>query len=314
MHHNKPFKYMGSKRWMWGHYPFMRQLMKACPLWIEPFGGSLSLVFDMGKDAPQSVIGERNGNLVNYYRAAKHSHQAMSDHAMDRLRSSIDLTAVFRKCYDFEHNDDIVANMRDDIDWHDAKHAGDFVYYMVNCMQYVPMTKRNINVTIDSRSWDEAYYRSRVVDANEIMSQALSRAQLLHSDWAATASKGIAQWRATAGIHKGIAKAVLFLDPPYESNDSAKKGEKSSNDHKIYGDFKAGIFGDVVDWCKDNVPDSEIMVILCGNKPEGVDPLEGVMIREDIGLNSGHFGKADIRYESTWWSPKLHSTFIGGLI
>ena len=251
-----PFVYAGGKSRVadvvWAHLGSPRH-------YIEPFCGSAAVLLARPQPILAShaeTLNDLDGMVVNAWRAIKHSPEDVVRWMLAPV-STIELYA--RRKYLVERANTLRALLEDDVDYHDARAAG-YWLYCANVGLGKPLGCVRTNDVGEIVSW----YASRVTPSlthvnNGIVSQShemalewlkalgerFARVRILCSDWSRLMN---ANW--LDRLHP----TGVFFDPPYDVE----------HYEDVYAIKTPGVARAVREWCIAHGDDPNFRIVLAG--------------------------------------------------
>lgn len=248
--------------------------------YIEPFAGSLAVLLNSPYNIEDGIINDKNGLLINFWRAVQHNPEAVADH-IPPFDHDLDLAAWHTFLH--KQHGDLVENLKSDPTFCVPEYAARWVQGMCswNCCSWMDsnrdMRKPHINSSRGIRSKSK---RERVDEVFDHLSDTLEHFKVVCGDWTRSFNDGVLETNNLA----------IFLDPPYS------KG----NRQMCYGDFDDRSLSDVVyDFAIDQGQNEGTRIAVCGYEEEYDFPDTWEEMEWD---SKSEFGDE----ERIWFSPHCH--------
>lgn len=298
-----PFPWFGGKRKVarevWARFGRVAN-------YVEPFFGSGAVL--LGRPGPvlgNETINDADGFVANFWRATKHSPEAVAEHASNPVNEN-DLHA--RHSWLLAQRESLVPRLEGDPDWYDAKVAG-FWVWGISCWigsgfcsgdgPWVVNEERQLVHLGSGRGVKRQLVHlgnSRGVAKGrdlqpwfQALSERLSRVRVCSGDWSRVCGPSVTSKHGTTAV---------FLDPPY-----ADTAERCEN---IYAIDSLSVAHDVREWAIENGQRPDMRIALCGYKAEHEMPESWAVQSWDAGAgysgqgeNVGENGKREL----IWYSP-----------
>jgi DNA adenine methylase len=268
--------------------------------YVEPFAGSLAVLLARPKVGryDSEIANDKNGLLVNFWRATKIAPDAVAAYADSPVFES-DLHA--RRDWIRATEENLTEQLIADPDFYDAKIAGWWAWgvscsigntWLRDKSRGMPSTTSRNGVCKYTPAELSAYFQQ--------LATRLRRVVLLCGDWHRTASQALTLSRDGLGCKenpKGRTVAV-FLDPPY----SAKR------DATLYGgNDDMAIAHDVREWAIANGDNPLLRIALCGYEGEHDMPANWSTFEwranGGFGNQRKHGTNGNRHKECIWFSP-----------
>jgi DNA adenine methylase len=252
-----PFPYFGSKKAVgdiiWKAFGNPKN-------YIEPFAGSLSVLFANPNPAKIETVNDIDCYLVNFWRATIYDVDNVIKYA-DVPVNEIELHARHRFLINEGFSSDFKKKLENDPEFYDSKAAGYWLYGMCGSIPGNWLRNKGLNsipmlgyagtavqgLTADLRKWLEA------------IKDRLKRVRVTCGDWKRVVSPAIAY------KNKGISSkdiTAILLDPPYSNK----------NRSKVYlNDKETDIYSEVCDWAINNYNDNQ-RIAVCGYEGDFIFP------------------------------------------
>ena len=269
-----PFPYYGGKR---RHTAAIWQALGDPQAYVEPFCGSSAVLLNRppsDRQRRRELINDLNCWVTNFWLAVKAEPEAVAE----AMAGPVNEVILAGRQHRF--TDDYGAELRSDLDAYDVQLAGWWAWGM-SCSISLKYPNGSLNTVPFCKSYQGSTQRHiDPADWCRRLADRLTHVQVVCGEWERSLARS---------LHMDNSHDVgVFLDPPYDSNQSGLKERYIADD----------CAANVAQWAVDNGEDGRYRIVLCGFPGEHQFP-DGWTWHQ-LG-NVGRKGKA--QPEGMWLSP-----------